>query len=561
MKYFIYCRRSQDRDDQQVLSIESQKRELLSFAKKHSLEIVQVISESMSAYKRGRPKFNWMMDRIEDGYADGILTWHLTRLSRNSADGGLIISFLDEGKIKKIRTIEKSYTNTADDKFIMTIHFAMAKKSSDDTSSFVKNNLVTKLENGEYPGQAPYGYLNIGANGVIAGKRFDQEKQRLLSQLNRPLKRIEQDPIDGPLVRKLFQLAMSGAYTLSMLQKAATEMGLKGKSSGKRLGKQFLLDLFSNVFFTGRFLYQGAIHKGCQEPLVSVTDFDSVQGILKSNSRPKQGRQEYPFSMLVKCPGCGGALSGTRNKGIPYYRCAKIQNHPEGCEFRSHIRQDELEMMFNQALQTMKIPKSIVSWSVSHLRKQFKEENKAFFKKNDQLQKRISQLYKQEDRLTEKWLTGEENLLTDREFKRQKMRIREEITHTETVLQDARGETQNWFTRCEEFFVRIRDLHVTFAEADLTTKRQLLQLIGAKFSIKGKKPVLKLNKPFSILTSSLINKGVLEPCKTRSGTHSKVALCNISDGWLAKLDVIRTFFMSNEVRFCLIFGPFKSQQP
>lgn len=559
MKYFIYCRRSQDRDDQQVLSIESQKRELLAFAEKHRLDVVQVISESMSAYKRGRPKFNWMMDQIEQGSADGVLTWHLTRLSRNSADGGLIISFLDEGKIKQIRTVEKSYTNTADDKFIMTIHFAMAKKSSDDTSSFVKNNLVTKLENGEYPGQAPCGYLNIGSNGVITGKRFDQEKQKLLSQLNRPLKRIEQDPIDGPLIRKLFDLALSGAYTIPMLQKAAAEMGLKGKQSGKRLGKQILIDLLSNVFFTGRFLYQGEIHKGCHEPLVSVSDFDAVQGFLKTRSRPKKGRQEYPFSLLVKCPGCGGALSGTCNKGILYYRCAKIQNQLEGCAFRSHIRQDALEAMFNEALMTMKIPKSIVTWSVSHLRKQFKQENHSFFRKNDQLQKRLKLLYRQEDRLTDKWLSGEGKLLTDREFKRQQTRIRDEITQTEDILQDARGESHNWFTRCEEFFVRIRDLHLTFAEADLTTKRQLLQLMGAKFTIKGKEPVLKLSKPFSIMSNSLIKKGVLEPSKTRSRTERKSALCPMTDVWLAKLDFIRTFFMSNQVRFHLIFGPFKSQ--
>ncbi len=225
LKYIIYCRRSQDREDKQTLSIESQRRELLAYAKKHDLKVAEVIREDASAYKRGRPQFGRMMEIIEAGKANAVLTWHLTRLARNGADGGLIISFMDEGKIKELHTPEKSYVNTPDDKFMMTIHFAMAKKSSDDTSSFVKNNTKTKLDKGEYPGVAHYGYLNIDPNGVIAGKRFTNEKQRILESLGRPLRRIEQDPIEGPLIRKLIDMALTGAYNLRQLQEEGYVLG------------------------------------------------------------------------------------------------------------------------------------------------------------------------------------------------------------------------------------------------------------------------------------------------------------------------------------------------
>jgi len=60
---------------------------------------------------------------------------------------------LDKGIIKEIRTIEKSYKDNTDDKFIMQIEFAMSKKSSDDTSDYVKRDLTSKLEKGEYPGR------------------------------------------------------------------------------------------------------------------------------------------------------------------------------------------------------------------------------------------------------------------------------------------------------------------------------------------------------------------------------------------------------------------------
>ena len=56
-----------------------------------------VYVENQSAYKAGRPQFNAMLARLEKGEAEGILTYHLTRLARNSYDGGRLIYMMDEG--------------------------------------------------------------------------------------------------------------------------------------------------------------------------------------------------------------------------------------------------------------------------------------------------------------------------------------------------------------------------------------------------------------------------------------------------------------------------------
>src|SRR3989344_1443166 len=137
MKYFIYCRKSSDREDRQLLSTDAQQRLLTEYAQTHDLEIVHTYVENQTAYKTGRPMFNNMLERLEKGEANGIIAYHLTRIARNSFDGGRTIYMIDDGIIKEIRTPEKAYINTSDDKFLMQIHFAMAKKSSDDTSQFV----------------------------------------------------------------------------------------------------------------------------------------------------------------------------------------------------------------------------------------------------------------------------------------------------------------------------------------------------------------------------------------------------------------------------------------
>ncbi len=218
MKFFLYCRKSTDREDKQILSTEAQQRLLVEHAERQKLTLAAVYVENQSAYKAGRPQFNEMLARLERGEAEAILTYHLTRLARNSYDGGRLIYMMDEGLVRQIRTPEKTYLDSPDDKFMMQIHFAMAKKSTDDTSQFVTRDIESKLLRGEFPGRAPMGYLNISRDGHIVRGQDSPEKSRMLLALDRPLKRIEIDPIDGPLIRTLFEQAAKGIYRLRHLR-------------------------------------------------------------------------------------------------------------------------------------------------------------------------------------------------------------------------------------------------------------------------------------------------------------------------------------------------------
>src|SRR5712671_5484230 len=89
--YFIYCRKSSEAEDRQVLSIESQTRELSQLAAKLDSPILEILTESKSAKDPGRPVFNQMMQRLYRGEAAGIICWKLDRLARNPVDGGSMI--------------------------------------------------------------------------------------------------------------------------------------------------------------------------------------------------------------------------------------------------------------------------------------------------------------------------------------------------------------------------------------------------------------------------------------------------------------------------------------
>src|SRR5690348_2381707 len=57
-RYFVYCRKSSEEEDRQVMSIQSQIQELNIHAQRDRLQIVAILEEAKSAKAPGRPVFN-----------------------------------------------------------------------------------------------------------------------------------------------------------------------------------------------------------------------------------------------------------------------------------------------------------------------------------------------------------------------------------------------------------------------------------------------------------------------------------------------------------------------
>src|SRR5438034_15796 len=112
LKYFLYVRKSNEDRKRQVASIEDQITEMRKLAQRLNLNIVEIIRESRSAKKPGRPEFNKMIGRIHKGDANAILCWKLNRLARNPIDGGQISWMLQQAIIKHIQTYSSEFKPT-----------------------------------------------------------------------------------------------------------------------------------------------------------------------------------------------------------------------------------------------------------------------------------------------------------------------------------------------------------------------------------------------------------------------------------------------------------------
>src|SRR3989338_3518782 len=110
IKYFIYSRKSSESEDRQVKSIDDQINRLKKIASDLNLDIKKTYIEAKSAKKpNNRPIFDEMIQRIENGDANGILCWQINRLSRNPIDSGKISWLLQQGILKSIKTIDRQY--------------------------------------------------------------------------------------------------------------------------------------------------------------------------------------------------------------------------------------------------------------------------------------------------------------------------------------------------------------------------------------------------------------------------------------------------------------------
>ncbi|MBU2100135.1 recombinase family protein, partial [Candidatus Micrarchaeota archaeon] len=124
IKYCLYARKSTESEERQVLSIDSQVKEMLQIAERENLEIVEIRRESHSAKDSAqRPIFNELIEDIRKEKFNGILTWAPDRLSRNAGDLGTLVDLMDQGGLIEIRTYGQVFKNSPNEKFLLKNFF------------------------------------------------------------------------------------------------------------------------------------------------------------------------------------------------------------------------------------------------------------------------------------------------------------------------------------------------------------------------------------------------------------------------------------------------------
>jgi site-specific DNA recombinase len=362
VRYCLYARKSSESEERQVLSIDSQIKEMLELAEKEKLEIVTIKRESHSAKETGtRPIFNEIVEELKQNKFNGIMTWAPDRISRNAGDLGKIVDLMDSGALVEIRTYGQRFSNNPNEKFLLMILGSQAKLENDNRGINVKRGLRARVEMGLWPGMAPVGYLNQ--------KLMDKKCQ------------IIQDPERASIVRQIFEKVAFQQWSGRKIYH-----WLKFEINFKTVGNHNLA--LSNIYRTlinplyhGEFEYpkkSGNWYKGKHEPIITKELFDKVQERLTRDNIQRQSH-EFAFTKLMTCGLCESMISaeekykqlkdGTVAKYI-YYGCGRAKDRY--CK-NYYLREDELIDQLVKLLDQ-------IDFNNSQMQYKFEEELKRFNK-------------------------------------------------------------------------------------------------------------------------------------------------------------------------------------
>jgi DNA invertase Pin-like site-specific DNA recombinase len=322
LRYCLYSRKSTEADDKQVLSIESQVKEMQTLAEKEHLNVVEIKRESHSSKEVGqRPVYNKMISEIRDGKYNAILTWAPDRLSRNAGDLGSVVDLMDQKHLIEIRTYGQRFTNNPNEKFLLMILGSQAKLENDNKAVNVKRGLRTRCEMGWRPGVAPTGYLNE--------KHVDKKCQCRV------------DPKRGHVIKQMYEKVAYESWSGRKIYRWLKDMDFK-THRGKHLVLANVYLILRNSFYTGQFEFpvgSNQWYTGKHTPIIDKELFDKVQNTLNENYIPKTESKEFAFTKLIKCSYCGSGITadekfkklkdGGTNRHV-YYFCTR--KGKDGCQ-------------------------------------------------------------------------------------------------------------------------------------------------------------------------------------------------------------------------------------
>lgn len=507
-KYIFYKRKSTDSEDKQILSLDSQNRVIReSIPGFSSLDITADYQESMSAKAPGRPKFNQMCEKLESGEAQYIICWQLNRLARNPVDGGRIIWLVQNFGVKII-TPAKTYD--VNDILLMYVEFAMSNQFINDLKKSSARGVEDKLRAGHAPILAPLGYLN------------DVTKKQ-------GLRDILIDPKTFGLVRKMWDLLLTGHYSPQRIWVIATnEWGLRHRE-GKPFSRSKLYELFTNLFFTGQFVYQGKVYQGVHEPMISLEEYDRAQKILGRKGKPRMLGHQFSYTKLIKCvcgsgitaherfrkvcPECHHKYNAQTNEFCPrcksaapentwykcYYNCSKKYN-PD-CK-QPYIDKDYLQKQFDLILGTLTIPQDFVNWTLERLREQHQQEIQNGESINNNLQVSLNAVTRKLNNLLIKYLSDENKngeIISDAEYKQQKALFQEDRKKLEDELKGMGQSQDSWLDTAEKAFNFAAHARYWLEKGTLEEKRTIAAAFGLNLTLENRILRYDLLKPFELI--------------------------------------------------------------
>lgn len=503
--YVIYARKSSESEDRQVLSIDSQVRELRLIAERERIPIAETLIETMSAKAPGRPVFGALMRRVNQGAVQGIFCWKMDRLSRNPLDSGVLLQAQADGKLERIITSDGTKTADSNDRLMGTFELAFATKFIDDLRANTKRGLRERLARGWTTSVPPIGYLND-----VVKKTIVVDEQRF------------------PLVRRMWDALLSGSMRPDQIRTMANDdwalrTPQRQRVGGKPLSRSHVYRIFTNPFYMGVIaLRDGRSYPGAHAPMITREEFARAREILGRTGRARPVRHEFAFTGLMKCGNCGAAITAEEHikpsgRRYVYYHCTRRRMRAEKCR-EAAVSETEVVGQIAEPLRRLTIPTEILDW----LRAKVEGLSVADRHRQNAVSETLKQALAAVEREQANLLTLQLRDLVTIELYAAKSR---ELTDRRITLQERIADVERSNAELSRRIAEVLDfasaVRERFIRGTGVQQRELLEALGSNYRLAGKKVHFQLETPLAVLADA-----------------------NGSSNWLRVVDDLRTWALN-----------------
>jgi len=469
LRYIAYSRKSTESVERQSLSIPAQKRKIKELFP--DIKVVKWFEESKSAFKPGRDDFEAMMQMLSNNEADGIVSWHPDRLSRNEVDAAVITYGLRTGLIKDLKFGSYFFDNSPEGIMMLQNVMSHSQYYSSKLSKDVKRGNDEQRKRGWTTGRAIEGYLNARNDG----------------QMNYGI--LIKDPERFILRRQMWDLMLTGKYSVPQIVDIANEQwGYQTRGSKKYppgpISRTSLYNMFNNPRYAGQIPVPdkpGEYEKAEYPRMVTVEEYDTVQEILgRHGSRKLAPKKVFNYGRIMFCGECSCAITAEDKtfklatgtlKHLVYYHCT----HTRPCSQRKNLEEEDIKKQYEETLGKYTILPQFKDWALEALGDQNEIESTDFTAILESQSRTIESRHKEVKRLIK---MASKELISENQFYEEKIELEKQIEDLEEEREDTRKRANNWYATAERLFDLAVNGREKFLHGTLEEKQTVLRDLG-----------------------------------------------------------------------------------
>ena len=345
-------------------SVGNQRKLIDEYLSKHSeIEVIgEKVDDGWSGILFDRPSFKEMMEEIEQGNVNCVITKDLSRFGREYIETGRYLRRIFPAYGVRFIAINDNIDtlNDSGDDLAVSLKSIINDAYSRDISIKVRSVLASKRKSGDFVGACPvYGYI-----------RDETNRNQLVV-----------DEYPASVVREIYELKLDG-HSADRISDMLNERGILSPleykkhrglphakngfadSEGAKWSATAIIRILNDETYTGT-LIQGKVStpnyklkelqvkpidewyrvENIHEPIISKSRFDLVQKIMRLDTRtsPKNNKV-YTFSGILICGCCGTRM--TRKtvpyKGAKYFYYFCPTGKKNGCTGSAMVKEQDL---------------------------------------------------------------------------------------------------------------------------------------------------------------------------------------------------------------------------